>query len=66
MTRNPFVALLGLVMLGGVAVACSPAADGPAPATLPDMTVTSLAGDELSFASFLGDKPLLVWFWAPW
>lgn len=33
---------------------------------LPPITVAMLSGETLPLPTLVGDKPLLLWFWAPW
>ena len=46
----------------------SATADEPAPAgTGPlDFSATTVAGDEVDVAALVGDRPAVLWFWAPW
>ncbi len=64
-------ARFGIAAIAATLLACGPAeetANEPAEAafTLPDVALKTLDGEEVKLASLAGEKPLLVWFWAPW
>lgn len=73
--KRGFVALAAAAVLvvSAVASGCasdsgSGAASGGPGGTLPDVSVTNVgSGESVGLRSLLpGDRPLLVWFWAPY
>lgn len=58
--------MIGWAILAAAAFGCGSQKELAVPSDLPAITVTNLTGESLPLPSHLADKPLLIWFWAPW
>ncbi len=67
MTTRPAVTLAALGLCAALWIGCGESEPDTASAeVLPALRVATLAGDEVELQTLVGDKPLLLWFWAPW